>query len=79
MKKFLKTLLATMCVLSLAACGGKTAETSTGGGSTQTKTETSTQTKTEAPAEIKDVYLFTCTFMDVPNSETVKNMENKIM
>ena len=80
MKKILKVLLALACVLSMTACGStpQSAGGGTGAGDGKETAQSTTQTKTEAPAEIKDVYLFTCTFMDVPNSETVKNMENKV-
>jgi len=77
MKRFLKVLLVMVLVLSLAGCGNTSSQTGTASKTSNTsKTETSTTAN--APAEIKDVYLFTCTFMDVPNSETVANMEAKV-
>ena len=80
MKKLFSVFLVIGLVFSLVGCGDKPASASESTEAVIEKTETSAEPSSAAPAEgeIKDVYLFTCTFRDVPNSETVANMESKI-
>lgn len=68
MKRFLKMFLALTCAVSLIGCGSTSDNAVTEG----------SKTEATASGEVEDVYLFTCTFMDVPNSETVSNMEAKV-
>ncbi len=71
MKKLLCLLMTMVMVLSLAGCGAPVTQGAGGEGQ-------GASADTKQAGEIKDVYLFTCTFMDVPNSETVKNMEARV-
>ena len=74
-----------LCVLSLCACSSaKTGDNGSGQNQPEQKqneqqdTSKGDTSKGDTSKEIKDVYLFTCTFMDVPNSETVSSMEARV-